>query len=67
MPWKRPQRLVLVLLMIFAGQWIIVTFGGRMFRTLPLSAMEWLAITVSTGVLVLGSGELYRAIKRCNK
>ena len=63
----RDRGLVLVLLMIFAGQWIIVTFGGRMFRTLPLSAMEWLAITVSTGVLVLGSGELYRAIKRCNK
>jgi len=58
---------VLVLALTFVGQWLIVTFGGRMFRTLPLSPMEWLAVTVATGVLVLGGGELYRAIKRCRR
>ncbi len=61
------RGLALVLVLILVGQWIIVTFGGRMFRTLPLSLMEWVAITVVTGVLVLGGGELYRAIKRCRK
>ncbi len=61
------RGLALVLVLIFVGQWLIVTFGGRMFRTLPLSLMEWVAITVVTGVLVLGGGELYRAIKRCRK
>lgn len=55
--------LLLVLLLIFCGQWLIVTFGGRMFRTQPLSAEEWLIITVATsGVLI--AGELWRAIKR---
>ena len=63
----RDRGLVLVLALILAGQWIIVTFGGRMFRTLPLSLTEWVTITVVTGVLVLGGGELYRAIKRCRK
>ena len=55
--------LLLVLLLIFIGQWLIVTFGGRMFRTQPLSAEEWLIITVAT-FLVLVAGELWRAIKR---
>ena len=63
----RDRSLILVLVLTFVGQWIIVTFGGRMFRTLPLSPMEWVAITTTTGLLVLGGGELYRAIKRCNK
>ena len=63
----RDRGLILVLVLTFVGQWIIVTFGGRMFRTLPLSPMEWLAIIVATGVLVLGGGELYRAIKRCKR
>lgn len=63
----RDRGLVLVLAMTLTGQWLIVTFGGRMFRTLPLSLEEWVAIIVSTGVLVLGGGELYRACKRLVK
>lgn len=63
----RDRSLILVLVLTFVGQWIIVTFGGRMFRTLPLSPMEWVAITTTTGLLVLGGGELYRAIKRCKR
>lgn len=55
--------LLLVLLLVFFGQWLIVTFGGRMFRTQPLSAEEWLIITAATSV-VLVAGELWRAIKR---
>ena len=63
----RDGGLVLVLALVFIGQWIIVTFGGKMFRTLPLSFEEWGAITVGTSV-VLWAGELWRAWKRwCNR
>lgn len=55
--------LLLVSLLIFIGQWLIVTFGGRMFRTQPLSAEEWLIITGATSVVLI-AGELWRAIKR---
>lgn len=60
----RDRGLILVLALTFLGQWLIVTFGGRMFRTLPLSFTEWTVIIVATGVFVLGSGEIYRAVKR---
>ncbi|MFC2760357.1 calcium-translocating P-type ATPase, PMCA-type [Hallella multisaccharivorax] len=60
----RDRGLILVLALTFVGQWLIVTFGGRMFRTLPLSFTEWTVIIVATGVFVLGSGEIYRAVKR---
>lgn len=59
----RDGGLVLVLALVFIGQWIIVTFGGKMFRTLPLSFEEWGAITVGTSV-VLWAGELWRGWKR---
>lgn len=59
----RDGGLVLVLVLVFIGQWIIVTFGGKMFRTLPLSLEEWAAITVGTSV-VLWAGELWRGWKR---
>lgn len=57
------RGLILVLLIILGGQWIIVTFGGKMFRTEPLSAVEWLLIIASTSV-VLWAGELWRWSKR---
>ncbi len=60
----RDRGLLLVLALILGGQWLIVTFGGRMFRTQPLSAAEWGAIIGITGVFVFGGGELWRAIKR---
>ena len=55
--------LLLVLLIILGGQWLIVTFGGKMFRTVPLSLQEWLVIIASTS-LVLWIGEIWRAVKR---
>ena len=55
--------LLLVLLIILGGQWIIVTFGGKMFRTDPLSLTEWATIIASTS-LVLWIGEIWRAVKR---
>ena len=60
------MALPLVLLMILAGQWLIVTFGGTMFRTTPLSARTWLYIIVGTSP-VLWLGELYRLVMRYAK
>ncbi|MCI6159965.1 MAG: calcium-translocating P-type ATPase, PMCA-type [Prevotella sp.] len=57
------KALLLVLLMIFFGQWIIITFGGSMFRTVPLSWQEWVAITLGTSP-TLWIGELWRWSKR---
>lgn len=56
------RGLLLVLLLILAGQWLIVTFGGRMFRTVPLSFTEWLAIIGATSI-VLWVGEVWRRLK----
>ena len=52
-----------VLLFVLVGQWVIVTFGGRMFRTVPLSWQTWAAIIGGTS-LVLWVGEIYRFMKR---
>ncbi len=59
----KDRGMMLVLVLVLVGQWIIVTFGGEMFRTTPLSLHEWLLIIGSTSV-VLWAGELWRAFKR---
>lgn len=59
----KDRGMMLVLVLVLVGQWIIVTFGGEMFRTTPLSLHEWLLIIGSTSV-VLWTGELWRAFKR---
>ena len=56
------RGLLLVLLLILAGQWLIVTFGGRMFRTVPLSFTEWMVIIGATSI-VLWVGEVWRRLK----
>lgn len=48
---------------ILVGQIIIVTFGGKVFRTEPLSVAEWLYIVGGTSI-VLWIGEASRAVKR---
>ena len=60
------KGMILVLVIILFGQWVIVTFGGEMFRTVPLSLAEWGMIIASTSV-VLWVGELWRAVKRLRK
>ena len=60
------KGMIVVLAIIFFGQWIIVTFGGEMFRTVPLSLSEWAIIIASTSV-VLWAGELWRGIKRLHR
>ena len=52
-----------VALIILVGQFIIVTFGGKVFRTEPLPALEWAYIIAGTSV-VLWIGEIWRGVKR---
>ncbi len=55
-----------VALIILVGQIIIVTFGGKVFRTEPLPINEWLLIIGSTS-FVLWVGEIWRGIARLKK
>lgn len=57
------NALILTLAVVLIGQWIIVTFGGQMFRTVPLSWQEWLWIVAGTSP-VLWLGEIVRLFKR---
>ena len=56
------RGMLLVLLLILVGQWLIVSFGGKMFRTVPLTWQEWGMIIAVTS-LVLWIGELYRLLR----
>ena len=53
---------LLVLALILVGQWLIVTFGGEMFRTVPLSWQTWLWMLAGTSS-VLWIGEIWRKFK----
>jgi Ca2+-transporting ATPase len=55
-----------VVLAILLGQFLIVQFGGEVFRTEPLGWQEWVWIILSTS-LVLWVGELVRWIKRMKR
>ena len=57
------KGMLLVLLLIVVGQALIVNFGGRIFRTVPLSGAEWMAIIAATSI-VMGVGEIGRLWKR---
>jgi magnesium-transporting ATPase (P-type) len=48
-----------VIALIIGGQYIIVTFGGKMFNVVPLSPTEWLTISGMT-MPVLIFGEIAR-------
>lgn len=48
---------------ILIGQFVIVEFGGKVFRTVPLTWGEWLYIIGATS-LVLWAGEAWRLMKR---
>ena len=56
------RGMLLVLLLILVGQWLIVSFGGKMFRTVSLTWQEWGMIIAVTS-LVLWIGELYRLLR----
>lgn len=48
---------------ILVGQLLLVQFGGEIFRTTPLSAVQWLVIAGGTSV-VLWVGEAIRLVRR---
>lgn len=54
---------LIVMLIIPIGQFLIVEFGGDVFRTVPLSLRDWGIIIGSTS-LVLWIGELARLFKK---
>jgi len=56
------KAFLMVLMLVLIGQWLIVTFGGQMFRTVPLSWQTWLYIFIGTSP-VLWVGEVYRRVK----
>ena len=53
----------LIVLAILGGQFLIVQFGGAVFRTEPLDWQTWLII-IGSSSLVLRIGELIRLVKR---
>ena len=59
----KDKGMILVLVLVLVGQWLIVTFGGEMFRTVPLSLTEGLVIIGATSI-VLWVGGIWRAFKR---
>ncbi len=52
---------VFIALLILAGQYLIVTFGGTMFSVMPLAIEDWAVIIAATSV-VLWAGELRRLL-----
>ena len=52
-----------VALLILIGQYVIVQFGGSVFRTVPLDWQTWGLLFIATSP-VLWTGEIYRFIKR---
>ncbi len=55
------KNFILISLLILLGQIAITSFGGEMFRVIPLDFNTWLIIIVSTS-LVLWGGELIRLL-----
>lgn len=53
----------IVAVIILVGQILIVTFGGEVFRTMPLTIADWIKIVLGTSV-VLWVGELIRLVRK---
>lgn len=60
---KHSKNFLIVSLLILVGQYLIVTFGGEVFRTVPLNWEDWVKIIVGTSS-VLWLGEIIRFVKR---
>lgn len=61
--FRSDKGLQFVLFVIIAGQWLIVEFGGKMFRTVPLDIETWAMIVAGTSPVML-VGEAIRAVRR---
>ncbi len=60
---KESAGFLIVMLIIPIGQFLIVEFGGDVFRTVPLTLRDW-GIIVGATSLVLWIGELMRLLKK---
>ena len=60
---KGSAGFLIVMLIIPIGQFLIVEFGGDVFRTVPLTFRDWGMIIGATS-LVLWIGELMRLLKK---
>ena len=60
---KKCMGFILVAILILTGQFLIVEFGGEVFRTVPLEWRDWGMIIGGTS-LVLWIGEVSRLIKK---
>lgn len=49
----REKIFLLVMMLIFVGQVLIVSFGGKMFSVEPLSLRDWITITLITSPVLL--------------
>lgn len=56
------KAFVLIAISIFIGQILIIQYGGSVFRTVPLSLIDWVYIIGATSI-VLVLGEIIRLIK----
>ena len=61
--FSKSYTLGIVATIILGGQFIIVQWGGNVFRTTPLDWQTWVGIIASTSV-ILWVGEFVRLIKR---
>jgi Ca2+-transporting ATPase len=52
----------MIVVLIFIGQILIVTFGGELFGVVPLRLEDWAKIIVGSSV-VLWVGEILRRVK----
>ena len=59
--WKS-KGFMWVIVLIIVGQYLIVTFGGKMFNVVPLSPTEWFTIAGMT-MPVLLFGEIVRKLQ----
>lgn len=64
--WRGCYAFFGVLALILVGQLIIVSWGGEVFRTVPLSWQDWLLIIGSTSI-VMWVGEIYRTVRYFTK
>ncbi len=60
---KGCREFYLILIFTAIGQVLIVQFGGEVFRVVPLTVVQWVAIVGLTSLIAIG-GEVVRAIRR---
>ena len=61
--WRSNPSFTLILAVILLGQLALVSWGGEVFRTVPLRAQDWLLIALATSPVLL-LGELARFLQR---